>query len=161
MKLILFSLVASIGIHTNISGQVKVKSESKILEAIEWISNNPVDQTNKKFVSKSADFIAYQYVNYPKFPIIFKALAEFMNTNQDYKYHDEINIVFSSNQLANKIKTGKTYDLSASSLNAIAQVLGYYKLLLKKEPKATHPVLDGYIKMSDAALKNHIIKLLK
>lgn len=154
-------LLFIISFQSKLFAQIDVKSESEILNEVEWLSTNPVEQTNKKFVSKSSDVITFQLVKYPNFPVHFGALKEFMNADKKYKYYDEINIVFISNQLANKIKAGNKYDLQDSSLKSITKVLGYYKLLIEKEPGQKNSVLDKYSKMSKKELGKHINKLVK
>lgn len=150
-----------VSFQTKTFGQLEVKSESEILEAIEWISTNPVEKTNKEFVSKAAGYITYQVVKYPNFPVNFSGLREFMDHERDYKYYDEINLVYTSNQLANKIRSGNKYDLKKSSVKSMRKVLGYYRLLLKKEPDQTNSVLDLYTNMNKRELEKHIKKLVK
>lgn len=161
MKYSTLILIFIISFQSKIFGQIAVKSESEILTGIEWISTNPVEQTDKEFVSKSADFITYQFVKYPNFSVNFSALMEFNDTDKKYKYYDEINIVFTSNQLANKIKTGNKYNLKSSSIKSMIKVLEYYKLLLKKEPGQKNSVLDKYSGMNQKELEKHIKKLVK
>ncbi|MFD0975264.1 hypothetical protein [Salinimicrobium gaetbulicola] len=150
-----------VSFQTKTFGQLEVKSESEILEAIEWISTNPVEKTNKEFVSKVAGYITYQVVKYPNFPVNFSGLREFMDHERDYKYYFEINLVYTSNQLANKIRSGNKYDLKKSSVKSMRKVLGYYRLLLKKEPDQTNSVLDLYTNMNKRELEKHIKKLVK
>jgi hypothetical protein len=38
-------------------------------KTIEWINQNPSEQDDKEFVSKSADFIKFRFFNYPDFTI--------------------------------------------------------------------------------------------
>jgi hypothetical protein len=161
MKLLALSLLIIFSVQSKIFGQINIKSESEILAEIEWLSTNPVEQADKEFVSKSADYITYQFVKYPNFPVNFSALKEFMNTDRKYKYYDEINIVFTSNQLANKIRTGNKYDLKDSSIKSMNKVLEYYKLLIEKEPDQRNNVLDKYSKMSEKELEKQIKNLLK
>ena len=161
MKLLILSLLIIFSVQFKIFGQIKIKSESEILAGIEWLSTNPVEQTDKEFISKSADYMTYQFMKYPNFLLHFKALKEFLDNDRKYKYYDEINIVFTSNQFANKIKTGNKYDLKISSLKSMIKVLEYYKLLLEKEPDQKNSVLDEYSKMTEKELEKHIKKLLK
>jgi hypothetical protein len=161
MKLLTLSLLIIFFVQSKIFGQINIKSESEILAGIEWLSTNPVEQSDKEFVSKSADYITYQFVKYPNFPVNFSALKEFMDTDRKYKYYDEINIVFTSNQLANKIITGNKYDLKDSSIKSMSKVLEYYKLLIEKEPDQKNNVLDKYSKMSEKELEKQIKILLK
>lgn len=161
MKLSAISLLLILSFQSKIFGQNDLKSESEILAGIEWISTNPVEQADKEFVSKCSDYIYYQVVNYPNFPINFSALKEFMSTDRKYKYYDEINIVFTSNQLANKIKTGNKYDLEDSSIKSMNKVLEYYKLLLEIEPDQSNLVLDEYSKMSKVELEKVVKTLVK
>lgn len=161
MKYSTLILLFIISFQSQIFGQINVKSESEILAEIEWLSTNPVEQTDKEFVSQSADYITYQFVKYPNFPVNFSGLKEFMDTDSKYRYYDEINIVFSSNQLANKIKTGNKYDLKDSSIKSMIKVLEYYTLLIEKEPDQRNSVLDEYSKMSKKELEKHIKKLVK
>lgn len=161
MKLLTLSLLTILSVQYKISGQVDIKSESEILAGIEWLSTNPVEQADEEFVSKSSDYITYQFVKFPNFPVNFSALKEFMDTDRKYKYYDEINIVFTSNQLANKIRTGSKYDLKDSSIKSMIKVLKYYKLLIEKEPDQRNTILDKYSKMSEKELEKQINKLLK
>ena len=161
MKLLALSLLTILSIQSKLFGQIDIKSESEILTGIEWLSTNPVEQADKEFVSKASDYITYQFVKYPNFPVNFSALKEFMDSDKKYKYYDEINVVFTSNQLASKIRTGNKYDLKDSSIKSINKVLEYYKLLLKKEPDQRNGVLDKYSKMSEKELEKQIKKLLK
>jgi hypothetical protein len=161
MKILTFSLLILISVQFKIFGQINIKSESEILAGIEWLSTNPIEQTDNEFVSKSADYITYQVVKYPNFPVNFSALKEFMNTDRKYKYYDEINIIYTSNQLANKITDGNSYDLKDSSIKSMIKVLEYYKLLLEKEPDQKNSVLDEYSKMNKKDLEKYIKKLVK
>ncbi|TYB76847.1 hypothetical protein [Bizionia myxarmorum] len=161
MKLSALSLLIIFSVQFKIFGQIDIKSESEILAGIEWLSTNPVEQADKEFVSKSADYITYQFVKYPNFPVNFSALKEFMDTDRKYKYYDEINIVFTSNQLANKIRTENKYDLKDSSIKSMNKVLEYYKLLIEKEPDQRNNVLDKYSKMDKKELEKQIKKMLK
>ena len=156
MKKIILSLLTILCFQTNFYSQVKAKSDKEILKEIEWISTNPVQKSDKEFVSKSADFMMYQFVNYPDFPINYKALFEFMTTEKNYKYYDEISIVFMSNQLANKIRTKNNYDLTKSSINSFIKVLEYYELILAKEPDQKNSLLDKYFKMTEKELGDKV-----
>ena len=161
MKLFALSLLTILSVQSKIFGQINIKSESEILAGIEWLSTNPTEQADKEFVSKSSDYITYQFVKYPNFPVSFSALKEFMDTDRKYKYYDEINIVFTSNQLANKIRTENKYDLKDSSIKSMNKVLEYYKLLIEKEPDQRNTILDKYSKMREKELEKQIKKLLK
>ncbi len=161
MKILKLVLLLSICAQFKLFGQLNIKSKSEILDNIEWISTNPVEEADKEFVSKSASCIMYQFVKYPNFPVNFKALKEFLDTDKNYKYFNEINIVFTSNQLANKIKTGNKYNLKSSSLESLIKVLEYYKLLLNKEPEQKNDILDEYSKMTKKELEKYVKKLLK
>lgn len=161
MKFLALILIFIFSFQSKTFGQMNVKSETEILAAIEWISTNPVEQTNKEFLSKSSDYIAYQFVKHPNFPVNFSALKEFMVTDKKYKFYEEINVVFVSNQLANKIKTGTKYNLKTSSIKSMFKVIEYYKLLLEKKPDQRNSVLDEYSKMSKNELEKYIKKLVK
>lgn len=161
MKYSLLIFLFVVSFQTKTFGQLKVKSEAEILEAIEWISTNPVEKNNKEFVSKAAGYITYQVVNYPNFPVNFSGLMEFMDHDRNYKYYDEINLVYTSNQLANKIRSGNKYDQTKSSVKSMRKVLEYYKLLLEKKPDQKNSVLDLYSEMSKSELEKHIEKLVK
>jgi len=99
-------------------------------------------------------------VNYPEFPVNYKAFFEFLSTEKNYKYYDEISVVFISNQLANKIRTTNDYDLTKSSLNSLKGVLDYYKLVLEEEPNEKNSILDKYLAMTDSELKNHVVEIM-
>ena len=160
MKKIILSLFTIICIQTNFYSQIKTKSEKEILKEIEWISTNPIQKSDKEFVSKSADMMMFQMVNYPEFPVNYKALFEFMDTDKNYKYYDEISVVFIGNQLANKIQTTNDYDLTKSSLNSLKEVLDYYKLVLEEEPNEKNSILDKYLAMTDSELKNYVVEIM-
>ena len=160
MKKILLSLITIICFQTNFYGQIKTKSEKEILKEIEWISTNPIQKSDKEFVSKSADIIMFQMVNYPEFPVNYKAFFEFLSTEKNYKYYDEISVVFISNQLANKIRTTNDYDLTRSSINSLKGVLDYYKLVLEEEPNEKNSILDKYLAMTDPELKNYVVEIM-
>jgi len=102
----------------------------------------------------------FQMVNYPEFPVNYKALFEFMSTEKKYKYYDEISVVFISNQLANKIRTTNDYDLTKSSLNSLKEVLDYYNLVLEEEPNEKNSILDKYLAMTDSELKNYVVEIM-
>jgi len=160
LKKILLSLITIICFQTNFYGQIKTKSEKEILKEIEWISTNPIQKSDKEFVSKSADIIMFQMVNYPEFPVNYKAFFEFLSTEKNYKYYDEISVVFISNQLANKIRTTNDYDLTRSSINSLKGVLDYYKLVLEEEPNEKNSILDKYLAMTDPELKNYVVEIM-
>jgi len=160
MKKIILTLLILFSFQINIFSQINAKSEKEILKSIEWISTHPVLKSDKKFVSKTADYIMFQIVNYPNFPVNFKALFEFMNSEKKYKYYDEINIVFTSNQLANKIKTDKKYNLTNSSIISLKKVLKYYKLVLEEEPLEKNSILDKYLTMTEIELEDHVKEIL-
>jgi hypothetical protein len=160
MKKIILSLLAIICFQTNFYSQIKTKSEKEILKEIEWISTNPIEKSDKEFVSKSADMMRFQMANYPEFPFNYKALFEFMDTDKNYKYYVEISVVFISNQLANKIKTTNDYDLTKSSLNSLKEVLDYYELVLEEEPNEKNSILDKYLAMTDPELKNYVVEIM-
>lgn len=147
--------------HPFAFGQVEVKAKEKIVEDIEWLSSNPVETSNEEFLSRTSGIILYQMMKYPDFPINYKVLSEFMSTSKDYKFYDQIIMIFAPNQLLNKIETGERYELSFSSLNSIDKVLEFYKLILRTDPSRRHATLDRYLNSTDKDLKDHLSRLLQ
>ena len=161
MNKLLFTLLLAIGTQFSSFAQIEMKSEAEILQGIEWLTTNPVDQTDSLFVGIVSDNIMYQMMTYPGLPVYIGALSELMDSDFNYEYLDEMNIVFVGNMLAQKIKTDTNFNYKYASYQSILKVLNYYERLLSLHPEHTNPVLDEYSAMKKEDLEKRIKKLAK
>jgi hypothetical protein len=139
----------------------QIETEKQALVAINWIVENPQIESDSLFVNKSAELIKWQFFNYPKTPIEFGGLSEFMDkTNKDYNLYKEITVVYMFSSFIAKIKN-KNYSIKKSTFYAINSVLKYYKKALEMDHSLSNKILDNYVNLSEKELKKKINSLIK
>lgn len=84
-----------------------------------------------------------------------------MDTNRNYKYYDQIIVVYTSNQFRSKIEKGNNFDLENSSFESLKKVLEYYNLILEKEPTEQNQVLDNYLTLTEPELRVKVTEMMK
>ena len=153
-KIILFiCLIATF----NINGQT---SKKDFIKNIEWINKNPSEFDNKKFVSKSADLLKYQFFNHPNFSINISGMKELDEKLKGHKYERYFQILYSFNQLAYKVqKIDKFNNLNACTYS-MEKLIESYKKIIEKEPRLRTDSLDEYANLDHKGLMRRMKKIL-
>ena len=135
-------------------GQV---SEEEFEKIVEWINQNPAEETNKEFVSKSSDLIIFQLYNYPDFPINVSGTKELNKEWKGHKYEKYFIIVYSFNQLYYKINN-KRFDNLKACVFSIKKVIESYSKIIESNPEYKIKTLDDYMQLNEKELKKRIKK---
>ncbi len=137
----------------------QVNSDREANEVLSWVVENPQIETDSVFKEKLVSIFKWQALNHPQVQMRVTGISEFMNAARNYKFFEEITMIYMLSENMNQIN-GESSKIESAFL-ALNNVLSFYRKLVQINPSYGNSVLEKYARLSNKELRQKIKHLKK
>ena len=109
-----------------------------------WLQDNPRAPGDSTFNSNVAILTKWIVTNNSDFVVNVTPIMSFMEANKNYKYIQEVLVLFFIGEVIYVVETKKKNDFENMAYNGMVVMLNYYKNLLKQDNAAQNTDLDKF-----------------